>query len=92
MSVTSFTYARIEAHTVLATAAVDLESVLVCEDVYLDTSEVARQSSDWSFSAPVIGSILVAVHEVAVIVSGAVETTVTEELRSCEICAELLRA
>lgn len=53
---------------------------MVGVDVKLDTRPRARKRGDGSRVAPVEGSILVTVDSIAVVVTGAVVTAVTEEL------------
>lgn len=81
-----------EAHTVLARAAVHLERILVGEDVDLDAAPLAGKRSNGSAGAPVVGAVLGAVDEVCVVVAGAVEAAVTQDLGRREVGAELLRA
>lgn len=77
-------------HTVLANAAVNLESLLVRVDIELDAGEVAPKRGNWTTSAPIIGTILVAIDKPAVVVACAVEPAVALELRCSEVGAELL--
>ena len=77
-------------HTVLTTAAIHLESLLISVDVELDTRPRAGQRSNGTRFTPVERAILITVDSVAVVVTGAVVTAVAEELRRCEVGADLL--
>jgi hypothetical protein len=78
--------------TVLTDAAVHLEGLLIRKDVKLDARPFAGQGSNWARCSPVVGTVLVAVDNVAVVVASAVCSTVAEKLRSCEIGTDLLRS
>jgi hypothetical protein len=81
---------RATLHTILAGTAVHLESLLVREDVELDTRPRTRESCDRSSLAPVERTVLCAVDNVAVIVTSAVETTVAKEFRRGVVSTNLL--
>lgn len=76
--------------TILATTRVNLESLLVGPNVNLNSSERTGKCGDRPLFSPVIWSILIAVDQVASIVTSAVSTAVTKGLR--EVCANLFRS
>lgn len=52
--------------TVVVVAGVNLERLLLAENVNLDTAPWAREDGD-GVVAPVVGAVLLAVHEVGVV-------------------------
>ena len=76
--------------TIQTNAAVDLESVLIGKDVDLDAREVTRESSHWATGPPVIRAVLIAVDDVGIVVSSAVEAAVALEFRCGEVSTNLL--
>lgn len=74
----------------MATARVNLEGFLVREDIELDAGPRAAEASDGGLLlAPVVGALF-ARGEVAVVVAGAVEAAVSEEVGRAEVGADLL--
>ena len=76
--------------TVLTAAAVHLEGFLVGVDIELDTRPRAGKGSNRAGLAPVEGTVLVTVDRVTGVVTSAVVTAVAEELRRCQVSANLL--
>lgn len=76
--------------TILRRTCVDLESLLVGEDVDLDTRERTGHSSDRSRFTPVVGSILISVDEPASIVTNASTATATDKIRRSQVGTKLL--
>lgn len=67
-----------------------MKGFLVGEDIELDTGPGAAETSDGSFLlAPVVGAFF-ARGEVAVVVAGAVEAAISEEVGRAEVGADLL--
>lgn len=79
-----------EGHAVLARAAVHLESVLVGEDVDLDTGEVARERGHGTLGAPVVRAELGSVDQPGVVVTVAAEAAVVLDLGRGVVGAKLL--
>lgn len=77
-------------HTILTGAAVHLVRGLVRVDVELDAGPLAPQRSDRSRVAPVESLGFVAVDKVAVVVTSAVGTAVTEKLGRSLVGTNLL--
>ena len=77
-------------HTVLSRAGVDLESLLVGEDIDLDTGERTGDSSNRSRFTPVVGSVLLSVDEPAGIVANTSATTATNKIGRSQVGTELL--
>jgi len=75
--------------TILATAGVDLECLLLREDVDLDARPRASERGDRS-SVPVVRAVLGTVGDVAGIVASAVGAAVAESLGRGEVGADLL--
>lgn len=89
ISTFSSQYLRIKL-TILANAAVHLESLLIGVDINLDTRPRAEKRGNRTRFAPVEGTILVTVDGVAVVVAGAVVAAVTEEFGRSQVGANLL--
>lgn len=68
-----------------------MERLLVGENINVDTRPLARETGDGARSPPVVRAVLCAVHDVAVVVAGAVGAAVAEQLRGGVVGAELLR-
>lgn len=77
-------------HTILTAAGVHLESILIAVDVKLDAGEVAGHTSDGTHVMPVIGSFLRTINDIAVIVTCAVSSAISDQLRCSVVCSDLL--
>lgn len=76
--------------TVLTTARIHLERILVGENIHLDTREITRHTGHRALGAPIVGTLLCAVDKEAVVIAGAASAAVTLDLRVVETCANLL--
>lgn len=74
----------------MSRAGVDLESLLVGEDIDLDTRERTGHSGNGSRLTPVVGSVLISVDEPACVVASAVGTAATNKIRGSQIGTKLL--
>jgi hypothetical protein len=77
-------------YTILSRAGVDLESLLVGEDVDLDTRERTGHSSDRSRYTPVVGSVLLSVDEPAGVVTNTSATAATNKIGRSQVGTKLL--
>lgn len=77
-------------HTILASASVNLESILIGIDIELDACEIAGYTSDGSHCMPVVGPLLRPINDIAVVVTCAICSAVSEQLRRRVVRADLL--